>query len=152
MHFFYADETGSTGKDLRNVQQPVFALGGISVRDQGWNQTHNELQSVIREYFAPQDVPPGFELHAHELLSPNGDGPFAGHDRERRSALVDKMLDLLEGRKHDVIVVVVDKAALADNHDADLSERPHLYLDDPYALAFDQLGRLPDPSARPSSS
>jgi hypothetical protein len=33
MHFFYLDETGCTGPDLENPEQPIFVLGGISVSD-----------------------------------------------------------------------------------------------------------------------
>jgi len=29
MHFFYVDETGCTGADLNNAEQPIFVIGGI---------------------------------------------------------------------------------------------------------------------------
>lgn len=138
MHFFYADETGSTGTDLLNPEQPVFVFGGISVRDEGWNATRESLDATIRGYFAPNEVPEEFELHAFELLSPDGEGPFRNHDRERRNTLVDTLLDLLEDRHHDNILVAVDKATFSDCRDADLSRRPHLTVEDPFPVAFDQ--------------
>ncbi|MEI6639470.1 MAG: DUF3800 domain-containing protein [Chlorobium sp.] len=35
MHFYYLDEVGCTGEDLNNPEQPIFVLGGLSIRDEG---------------------------------------------------------------------------------------------------------------------
>lgn len=69
MHFFYLDETGCTGADLSNAQQPIFVLGGVSVRDEGWVATNTAVAGVLNDYFGGV-VPAGFELHATDLLSP----------------------------------------------------------------------------------
>ena len=34
---FYTDETGCDGGTLNNPQEPIFVLGGIILRDGGWN-------------------------------------------------------------------------------------------------------------------
>ena len=47
MHFFYMDETGCTGADLNNPEQPVFVLGGISVRDEGWRATTEQVRHTL---------------------------------------------------------------------------------------------------------
>src|SRR2546422_2988139 len=104
MHFYYLDEVGCTGEDLSSLEQPIFVLGEISVRDEGWNATHDKLNRMLEEYFGG-NIPPGFELHANELLSPEGEGPFAGHDRDRRNHVVKKVLHLIAERKHDVHLV-----------------------------------------------
>jgi hypothetical protein len=83
MHFFYIDEAGCTGEDLSNQQQPVFVAGGLIVREEGWNKTKETFAGLVSAYFEG-NVPEGFELHSYELLSPKGDGPFAGHSRVRR--------------------------------------------------------------------
>lgn len=101
MHFYYLDEAGCTGEDLNNDQQPIFVLGGVSVRDEGWNKTQEDFAKILSDYFGGR-VPAGFELHAEELLSPNGHGPFLGHDRERRSLLAKNTLSLLNTRSHDM--------------------------------------------------
>jgi hypothetical protein len=44
MHFFYLDETGDTGTDLKNAEQPIFVLGGVTVRDKGWRMTTDAVQ------------------------------------------------------------------------------------------------------------
>ncbi|MCF7222884.1 DUF3800 domain-containing protein [Marilutibacter chinensis] len=87
MHFFYLDESGDTGANLEDAQQPIFVLGGVNLRDEGWNTTYAALSDVITGYFGGT-LPTGFELHGCELLSPNGEGPFAGHPIDRRLQLV----------------------------------------------------------------
>ena len=97
MHFYYLDEAGCTGRDLQCAEQPIFVLGGVSVRDEGWNQTQRDFADILTNYFGGA-TPDAFELHAEELLSPTGDGPFAGHDRERRNELAKNVLSLLHDR------------------------------------------------------
>ena len=140
MHFFYLDETGCNGADLNPAQEPIFLLGGISVKDQGWVATTEALESVIKQYFEPDPVPQGFELHAHELLSPNGDGPFAGHQRARRNQLAFDLLDLLRERSHQVHLIAIDKIKL--RNDADGNEHNIFDARIPYLLGFDYLTTL----------
>lgn len=83
MHFFYLDESGDTGANLADQHQPIFVLGGISVRDEGWSTTQEHLAQIVSDYFGG-NTPDGFELHSKELLCPAGDGPFAGHELQRR--------------------------------------------------------------------
>jgi len=114
MHFYYLDEAGCTGCDLNNGEQPTFVLGGISVRDEGWNRTQQDLAEIVGAYFGG-NVPDDFELHANELLSPNGEGPFQGHERAARNALALQVLGLLESRRHDVHLIALDKARIANS-------------------------------------
>lgn len=108
MHFYYLDEAGCTGSDLSNTEQPIFVLGGISVRDEGWNKTQLEYEKIIGDYF--NNSPPiDFELHSEELLSPNGDGPFYEHPRTRRNKLAKDVLGLISDRRHSVHYYAIDK-------------------------------------------
>jgi hypothetical protein len=86
MHFYYLDETGDTGTDLLNTQQPIFVMGGICISDEKWNPTQQKFAEIITTYFGGA-IPANFELHSHELLSANGNGPFAGHNRTNRNQL-----------------------------------------------------------------
>lgn len=111
MHFFYIDETGDTGHDLLNAQQPVFAMGGICISDEKWNPTQRKFTSIIEKYFGGTP-PANFELHSHELLSPKGDGPFSGHDRQRRNRLALDILNILNEHSHHVHVISFCKKTL----------------------------------------
>jgi Protein of unknown function (DUF3800) len=112
MHFYYLDESGCTGSDLTSQEQPIFVLGGISVRDEGWNKTQELLATILEGYFGGA-LPQNFELHTDQLLSPNGDGPFSGHARDRRNSLAKSILGLLADRSHDVHLCAIDKAKLS---------------------------------------
>jgi Protein of unknown function (DUF3800) len=135
MHFYYLDEAGCTGRDLQNREQPIFVLAGVSVRDEGWSATQERLANMTSDYFGGA-TPNGFELHAEELLSPNGDGPFAGHDRARRNDLAKQVLGLLVDRSHHVHMIGIDKRKLARQRKVDsLLFDPKV----PFLLAYDYL-------------
>ena len=136
MHFFYIDESGDTGEDLHNQEQPIFVLGGVSVRDVSWNKTQQKVEEIFTNYF-DGNIPDGFELHSCELLSPNGEGPFGGHPIENRLALVRNLLDLLEQNSHDVHIFPIDKGKLEQENlvGADLIYNHKI----PYLLSFDYL-------------
>lgn len=114
MHFLYIDETGDTGQDLLNVQQPIFVMGGISVSDEKWNPTQQKFISIISNYFNG-NVPIGFELHTHQLLSPNGEGPFAGHNRDDRNKLAFDILNMLVEHSHNVHAIAFSKSRIHEN-------------------------------------
>ena len=135
MHFYYLDEAGCTGEDLNNNQQPIFVLGGLSVRDEGWNITQDDFASLVSNYF-DGTAPAGFELHAEELLSPNGAGPFLNHARERRNQLAKDALSLLNTRRHDVHLFGIDKRKLAKECCA---VKVNYNSKTPYLLAYDYL-------------
>jgi len=135
MHFYYLEEAGCTGRDLENREHPIFVLAGVSVRDDGWNGTQERLATVTSDYFGGA-TPNGFELHAEELLSPNGTGPFAGHDRARRNDLAKQVLGLLGDRSHHVHMIGIDKRKLAPQRKVDsLLFDPKV----PFLLAYDYL-------------
>ena len=136
MHFYYLDEAGCTGHDLSNPEQPIFVLGGISVRDEGWNKTQDALAEMVNEYFGGS-VPSGFELHAEELLSPAGSGPFQNHDRDRRNGLAKNILNLLSQRRHDIHLIGIEKRKIV----AHSSTSINLSYDHnvPYLMAYDYL-------------
>jgi len=135
MHFFYLDESGDTGSNLNDPDQPVMVLGGISVRDEGWNQTQSLLDRRLRNFFGGT-IPEGFELHATNLLSPNGDGPFAGYSMEERCGLCNTVLDILSDRSHSVHYIALDKQKVRN---ATLGMVVEFNPKRPYLLAFDYL-------------
>lgn len=112
MHLCYVDESGSTGADLENQQQPIFVMAGLLVSDEKWRGTEKMFRDRVAATLG-SDPALGFELHASELLSPDGDGPFAGLDREARNALATSLLDIVQERSHQVLLQVVHKPAMA---------------------------------------
>lgn len=114
MHFLYLDEAGSTGGDLNSAQQPVFVMAGLTVSDEKWRKTSQAVRDRLQQYFdSPIPSTQGFELHACELLSPDGDGPFSGHARDKRNNLALDLLRLIEERGHYLFHVPIYKESLA---------------------------------------
>lgn len=135
MHFLYIDETGDTGDDLLNPQQPIFVMGGLTVSDEKWNPTQQKFVNVISTYFGGA-VPANFELHAHELLSPSGDGPFAGHTRARRNQLAFDVLNILVDHTHNVHLIAFSKPNIHANTCGVMTA---FNTKSPYLLGFDYL-------------
>lgn len=136
MHFFYIDEAGCNLRDLTNPESPIFTLGGVIVKDKGWNKTHVEFEKIVKAYFGGT-IPDNFELHSHELLSPNGDGYFAGHDRANRNKLAIDLLTLLQTRGHQIFLHAVDKNQLNAYDVAPIRNKDHVELKTPYLLCYD---------------
>lgn len=135
MHFFYLDESGDTGGNLQDDQQPIFVLAGLSVADKKWNNTKEKLDQIISRYFGG-NIPVGFEVHSNELLSPNGEGPFLGHDTNDRLNLVRELLGLINELGHYVHYFAIEKSSLMSvNCQFDtVYNNKH-----PYLLSFDYL-------------
>lgn len=138
MHFFYIDETGCNGRDLHQLEQPIFVSGGIILRDEGWNTTHAAFQTIISKYFNGQ-TPDNFEFHSHHLFSPNGSGHFLNHTREKRNQLINNLLDLIAARKHHFYYYAIDKARLHDYNTDLVKNRAYFDLRTPYLIAYDYL-------------
>ena len=135
MHFFYLDESGCTGADLECEEQPIFVLGGLSIRDEGWNKTQEDFASLIDGYFQG-NLPANFELHSSELLSPNGEGPFEGHSLDRRLDLASNSLDLVSERNHNIHIFAIQKTKVIETDcSVDLPYNPSI----PFLCAFDYL-------------
>ena len=72
VYLAYFDESGNTGLDLKNAQQPIFALGALLVPASDWASIETELQFEKDRFFADLDEP--IEIHTHKLVS--GSKPF----------------------------------------------------------------------------
>ncbi len=135
MHFFYLDESGDTGANLQDNQQPIFVLAGLSVADKKWNNTKEKLDQIISRYF-DGNIPAGFEVHSHELLSPNGEGPFEGHNIDNRLNLVRELLALVNELGHYVHYFAIEKSSLTNANCQFNTVYNSLH---PYLLSFDYL-------------
>lgn len=135
MHFFYIDESGDTGANLDDLHQPIIVLGGISVRDEGWNATQGLLTRRLATFFGG-NPPANFELHAKDLLSPNGGGVFQDIPIEDRCALSLELLALLAERSHGAHYIAIDKPKLRDTVPGIELTYDHAH---PYLLGFDYL-------------
>lgn len=138
MHFFYIDEAGCNLRDLTHPESPIFVLGGLVVKDKGWNKTHAEYEKIIAQYFN-NNIPAGFELHSHQLLSPNGEGPFLNHPRQNRLDLAIRVLNLIQDRGHHYCILEVEKSELLAYDVSNIRDKDHVELKTPYLLCYDNM-------------
>lgn len=69
MYLVYLDESGNTGNNLQETQQPVFVLCALLVPESKWLLIEMELQASIDRFF-PSPRPLDFEVHANEIINP----------------------------------------------------------------------------------
>ncbi len=67
MTLVYFDESGDTGTNFNDPQQPVFVLGSLLVKQNIWKELEIQYNSIISEAFN-YNVPIGFELHTMDLV------------------------------------------------------------------------------------
>lgn len=138
MHFFYIDEAGCNLRDLTHPESPIFVLGGLVVKDKGWNKTHTEYEKIISSYFNGT-IPENFELHSHQLLSPNGEGDFLNHPRVGRLKLAQDILRLVADRGHHFCILPLEKSALNAYDIGRIHNKEYVELKTPYLLCYDNI-------------
>lgn len=75
MYLIYLDETGNTGTDLADTQQPIFALGALVIPESCWQPLERDLESSLARLF-PDLASGGLEVHGADLRG--GRGYFKG--------------------------------------------------------------------------
>ncbi len=99
MHLVYLDESGNTGTNLNDSEQPIFLLAALIVPETVWQALELDLEQAISRLVPT--MTDGQEVHATDLRS--GRGAFKGLSVETRIALLDEWLHI--ARKHDLKVV-----------------------------------------------
>lgn len=72
MHLVYFDESGNTGDNLDDRQQPIFVLAALIIPDRVWINVEQELENVIDTYFPPPRRD-NFEIHGTDIRSGRND-------------------------------------------------------------------------------
>jgi len=91
MHLVYLDESGNTGKNLGDPQQPVFLLCAMLVHKDRWQMLENSLQQVCNDLLGDRACQDGFEIHATDIR--NGSGIFRGMSVDDRIKFRDRLLE-----------------------------------------------------------
>ena len=91
MHLVYLDESGNTGNNLVDSQQPIFVLGALIVPEAKWQALENDLEKALDAVFPPPRDE-SFELHAGDLRQ--GTGPFKGVPVATRIGIRDAWLQI----------------------------------------------------------
>jgi hypothetical protein len=93
MHLIYIDESGDTGLNLKDAQQPIFVLCALPVPEDAWHRLESAFMGMVATFFDGR-IPSEFELHTTDLKSRRGF--FEGFTPERTFAFRDRVFELVE--------------------------------------------------------
>lgn len=124
MELFYLDESGSTGLDLDNRNQPIFVLASVQVNDKNWHQ--------INDYFEKekQKIYPDFksvEIHTNELYNSNPKSHFYKNDWQYNFKILEDIVNLISKLDIKVSFSVVVKKIYKKHFGNNIIVDPYLY-------------------------
>lgn len=90
MYILYADESGNTGTDLDNREQPIFVLAGILIEDKKWHD--------INKYFNEEKIKilpilKDTEIHTSELFNSSKKSVFNQFGWQQNFDTLEKLVD-----------------------------------------------------------
>ena len=128
MHLVYIDETGNTGKNLNDSQQPIFLLCAMLIHKDKWQELETSLQTICDTLFGRKAKADGFEIHATEIR--NGKGVFKGMPVADRIAFREQLLQAAFDADVKLIYRSIDKAKfktwVIDSFGTGVSINPHV--------------------------
>lgn len=110
MNLVYIDESGNTGLNLKDTQQPVFLLAALVLDSSKWFQMEEQFFGILRNHFSA-DALQQVELHAIDLKA--GCRSFKEIAFAERLKIRDKMLELLVEHETPIIYRRIIKARFA---------------------------------------
>lgn len=130
MYLLYMDESGSTGTDYDNKQQPIFSLAGVCVEDYKWHEIDNKFEKEkIKIYPEFQNN----EIHAMELFNAPRSSIFNKYSWKENLVALEQIVNLIISLDITLFITTIDKQLF----------KKHLYNKfstsiklDPYLYAF----------------
>ena len=96
MVLIYLDESGDTGVNLSDVQQPVFVLGAMLMPQDKWKPCEEKFRTIISDFFGGK-VPENFELHTMDMVSRSK--WFKNYSIDNVKSLRDRLIQLVIDEK-----------------------------------------------------
>lgn len=110
MNLVYIDESGNTGLNLKDSQQPMFLLAAMIVPESKWFSLEGHFLDILKEYFR-YPLPSPFEIQAKDLK--NRRGVFEKLTFAQQLSFRDRMLQLLLDNKIAVVYRRIIKSKFA---------------------------------------
>jgi hypothetical protein len=106
MILVYIDESGDTGHNLSDKQQPVFVLGGLILPQSKWKDLERQFHQIIIQFFGYESAG-DFELHTMDLV--NRRGSFKPFSLEKTKSFRDKCLELIQNLEIKIVYRSIEK-------------------------------------------
>lgn len=110
MWFAYMDETGNTGRNLDDPDQPIHFVLTMAVDESRVTALHEHIRGTARRYCAAVCDEDDFEFHGKELFS--AEGHFSGRSPEERIEIYDAVLAGIEIAEARIVIRGVSKPDL----------------------------------------
>ena len=128
MYLLYTDESGSTGTNYDDPQQPIFSFTGICVEDCKWNEVNKKFEEgKIKIY-------PEFEeneIHACELFNPSKKSTYKKHSWRENLEALEKVVDLITRLDITIFNASLDKKSfkkyISNQFGSTIKIDPYLY-------------------------
>jgi hypothetical protein len=133
VYLIYMDESGNTGNNLEDPQQPVFLLGALLVHEDQWRQLEARLLETLEACF-PSPHPSGFEVHGVDLR--NGSHSLRGVPLAQRLRLRDEWMGLAAGLKLKFFYRHIIKVRFADWQRREFGTGDDVARINPHVAAF----------------
>jgi hypothetical protein len=102
----YLDESGDTGLNFTDEQQPIFVLGALLVPQTTWKPLEQGFLDCVGSAFGGS-IPDGFELHTMDLVGRKK--AFRAFSLEQIRSFRDSLFDLLQKHGLRVLYRKIDK-------------------------------------------
>ena len=128
MYLMYADESGNTGTDYDNKEQPIFSLVGVVIEDKMWHE--------VNDYFEKEKIKicPEFkeyEIHSSELFNAPKSSVFKKYTWTHNLETLEKIIDLIISLPIEVYSTYIYKPDfkkyILQTLGADIKVDPYLY-------------------------
>lgn len=130
MYLMYVDESGSTGIDYDNKQQPIFSLAGICVEDCKWHEINNKFEEgKVKIYPEFKE----YEIHATELFNAPRSSVFNKYSWTENLEALEKIVNLITNLDIKIYNTTIDKQGFKKHMSYKFSNSIKL---DPYLYAF----------------
>ncbi len=114
MWFAYMDETGNTGRNLGDKDQPVHLILTLAIEETKVATVHQHIRETARKHCPDVCTDDDFEFHGQDLFSARGH--FSGRSPEQRIEIYDDILSGIELAEAEVIVRGVHKKRLGQRY------------------------------------
>src|SRR5690348_13240184 len=106
MYLVYLDESGYTGQNLDDKDQPVHVMAAVFIHSPVWQDLQTHLHTCCRPIRAKYPIIKNFEIHATDIY--RGNWPFKWKTEDRFD-LLDKALACFTSHDLPIVYGAVDK-------------------------------------------
>lgn len=126
MQILYADESGNTGIDYENEQQPIFVLGGVIVEENKWHEINTKFNEEKQKILPILKYE---EIHTNELFNSSKKSVFDQYEWTKNLQTLEKLVELVISMDLKFVYVAIDKMEMKK----DLGKEIRI---DPYVISF----------------